>query len=245
MGIAGMNEPVAFEPSVIRFDDAASMTTALADKIVTRLSEGVRRRDAASLVVSGGTTPGILFDALARRPAPWDRVFVTATDERWVSPDDERSNEKLTRSRMLRGEASAARFVPLMTHHASPAEAAAEVDRTIGAMPRPFDVTLLGMGNDGHTASLFPGAKELPEALDLHAPALVRAVTPANVAATGLRMSLSLRAILASRLIVVLIRGAEKMETYRRAMAARNALDMPIRAVLHQSDTPVEVHWSP
>jgi 6-phosphogluconolactonase len=101
------------------------------------------------------------------------------------------------------------------------------------------------MGNDGHTASLFPGAKELPEALDLHAPALVRAVTPANVAATGLRMSLSLRAILASRLIVVLIRGAEKMETYRRAMASRDALDMPIRAVLHQSDTPVEVHWSP
>lgn len=240
-----MNEPVAFEPSVIRFDDAESMTATLADKIVARLSEGIKRHDAASLVVSGGTTPGILFDALAQRAAPWDRVFVTATDERWVSPDDDRSNEKLTRSRLLRGEAAAAHFVPLMTRHASPAEAEAEVDRAIGALPRPFDVTLLGMGNDGHTASLFPGAKELHTALDLDLPALVRAITPTNVATTGQRMSLSLRAILASRLIVVLIRGDEKLKTYQFAMAGRDALEMPIRAVLHQSNAPVEIYWSP
>ncbi|HTW35320.1 MAG TPA: 6-phosphogluconolactonase [Rhizomicrobium sp.] len=240
-----MNEPVTFEPSVIRFDDAESMTAALADKIVARLFEGVRRRDAASLVVSGGTTPGILFDALATRTTPWDRVFVTATDERWVSPDDDRSNEKLVRSRLIRGQAAAAHFVRLMTRHASPAEAEADVDRAVGAMPRPFDVTLLGMGNDGHTASLFPGAKELPLALDYHAPALVRAITPANVATTGPRMSLSLRAILASRLIVVLIRGDEKLETFRLATAGHDALEMPIRAVLHQSGVPVEVYWSP
>ena len=245
MGIAGMNEPVAFEPSVIRFDDAGSMTAALADKIVARLSDGVKRRDAASLVVSGGTTPGILFDVLAKRSAPWERVFVTATDERWVSPDDGRSNEKLTRSRLLCGEAAAAHFVPLMTHHASPADAEANVDRAIGAMPRPFDVTLLGMGNDGHTASLFPGAKELSAALDTHSLALVRAITPTNVATTGPRMSLSLRAILASRLIVILIRGDEKLKTYRRALAEQDALEMPIRAVLHQSGTPVEVYWAP
>ena len=240
-----MNEPVAFEPSIVCFDDAESMTAALADKIVARLADGVRRRDAASLVVSGGTTPGILFDALATLQAPWDRVFVTPTDERWVSPDDDRSNEKLVHSRLLRGQAAAAHFVPLMTRHASPAQAEAEIDRAVGAMPRPFDITLLGMGNDGHTASLFPGAKELAAALDLHAPALVRAITPANVATTGQRMSLSLRAVLASRLIVVLIRGDEKMTTYRRAMAGRDALEMPIRAVLHQSGTPVEVYWAP
>ena len=237
-----MNEPVAVEPSLVRFDDAESMTAALAGKIAARLSEGVRRRDAASLVVSGGTTPGVLFDVLATRPAPWNRVFVTLTDERWVSPDDDRSNEKLVRLRLLRGQAASAHFVPLMTRQASPAEAEADIDRAIGAMPRPFDVTILGMGNDGHTASLFPGAKELPAALDLHSSALVRAITPD---AAGPRLSLSLRAILASRRIVVLIRGAEKMETYRHAMAGRDALEMPIRAVLHQSGTPVEVYWSP
>ncbi|HUO92600.1 MAG TPA: 6-phosphogluconolactonase [Rhizomicrobium sp.] len=240
-----MNEPVAFEPSVIRFDDANALTSALADKIATRLSDGVRRRDAASFVASGGTTPGILFDALSTREAPWDRVFVTTTDERWVSPDDDRSNEKLVRTRLIKNRAASATLVPLMTGHASPAEAETELDRAIGAMPRPFDVTLLGMGNDGHTASLFPGAKELAAALDLHSPSLVRAITPADIAATGPRMSLSLRALLASRLIVILIRGAEKMETYRRALAGDDIFDMPVRAMLHQSGTPVEVYWSP
>jgi 6-phosphogluconolactonase len=245
MGTAGMNKSVAFEPSVIRFDDAESMTATLADRIVARLSDGVRRHDAASFVASGGTTPGILFDALAGRDAPWDRIFVTTTDERWVSPEDDRSNEKLIRTRLLRGRASAATFVPLMTKHATPAEAEAAVDRAVCEMPRPFDVTLLGMGNDGHMASLFPGAKELGTALDLDRPEIVRAITPPDVARTGQRMSLTLRAIRASRSIVILIRGEEKMETFRTAMSGTDAHEMPVRAVLHQSEMPVEVYWSP
>jgi len=240
-----MNEAIAFEPSVICFDDAGALTAALTDKIVGRLSDGVRRRDAASFVASGGTTPGILFDALSMREAPWDRVFVTTTDERWVSSSDDRSNEKLVRTRLLKNRAAAATLVPLMTPHASPEDAEADVDRAIAAMPRPFDVTLLGMGNDGHVASLFPGAKELGAALDLRAPALVRAMTPANIAATGPRISLSLRALLASRLIVILVRGEEKMETYRRAIGGADIFEMPVRAVLHQAGVPVEVYWSP
>jgi 6-phosphogluconolactonase len=240
-----MNEAIAFEPSVIRFDDAGTLTAALADKIAARLSDGVRRRDAASFVASGGTTPGVLFDALSACDAPWNRVFVTTTDERWVSPDDDRSNEKLVRTRLLKNRAASATLVPLMTHHASPADAEADVDCAVGAMPRPFDVTLLGMGNDGHVASLFPGAKELATALDLRSPALVRAMTPANIAATGPRISLSLRALLASRLIVILIRGEEKMETYRRAIGGTDIFEMPVRAVLHQAGVPVEVYWSP
>jgi 6-phosphogluconolactonase len=245
MGTAGMNERADFEPSVIRFDDAAGLTGALADHIVARLSDGVRRHDAASFVASGGTTPGVLFDALATREAPWHRIVITTTDERWVSPDDDRSNEKLVRTHLIKNRAASAKLVPLMTRHASPAEAEAEVDRAVAAMPRPFDVTLLGMGTDGHIASLFPGAKELGAALDSHSPALVRAMTPPDFAKTGARMSLTLRAILASRLIVVLIRGEEKMNTYRLAMAGTDALEMPVRAVLHQTAVPVEVYWSP
>jgi 6-phosphogluconolactonase len=240
-----MNKSAAFEPSLIRFDNAESMVAALANEIVAGLTDGVRRKDAASFVASGGTTPGILFDALARREAPWNKIFVTTTDERWVSREDDRSNEKLIRTRLLTGHASAASFVPLMTQHATPVEAEAEVDRAIGNMPRPFDVTLLGMGNDGHMASLFPGAKELALALDLGSPALVSAIAPPDVARTGLRMSLTLRAILASRSIVVLIRGEEKMKTFRTAMSGADTSEMPIRAVLHQSAVPVEVYWSP
>jgi len=240
-----MNKSAAFEPSLVRFDDAESMTAALADRIVSRLSDGVRRHDAASFVASGGTTPGILFDALSAREAPWDRISVTTTDERWVSPEDNRSNEKLIRTRLLRGRASAASFVPLMTQQATPVEAEAEVDRAIVEMPRPFDVTLLGMGNDGHVASLFPGAKELATALDLRSPALVRAITPPDVVRAGPRMSLTLRAILASRSIVILVRGEEKLKTFRTAMSGTDAYEMPVRAVLHQSTAHVEVYWSP
>src|SRR5271170_3992183 len=123
MDIAGMNEPVAFAPVVHRFANATDLTTALADTIVVRLTEGVRRHDVASLVASGGTTPGVVFDALAGRDAPWNNVFVTTTDERWVPPSDDRSNEKLIRTRLLRASAARAAFVPLKTHHASPEEA--------------------------------------------------------------------------------------------------------------------------
>jgi len=230
---------------VVRFDSAESMVATLAGEIAADLTDGVRRKDAASFVASGGTTPGILFDALAAREAPWDKIFVTTTDERWVSPDDDRSNEKLIRTRLLRGHASGASFVPLKTQHGTTVEAEAEVDRAIGNMPRPFDVTLLGMGNDGHMASLFPGAKELPLALDLSSPALACAIAPPDIVQAGPRMSLTLRAILASRWIVILIRGQEKMRTYRAAQSGTDVLEMPVRAVLHQSTVPVEIYWSP
>jgi 6-phosphogluconolactonase len=240
-----MNRPEIFEPELRRFANGGETTRALADVVVSRLARGISEHGKASFVASGGTTPGALFDVLAQREMAWDRVSVTATDERWVPPSDDRSNEKLLRTRLLQDRAAGAHLVPLMTKHESPKAAETEVDRAIAAMPRPFDVTLLGMGTDGHTASLFPEAKELTTALDLTSPALVRAITPPDQARAGLRMSLTLRAILASRLIVVFIRGEAKLEAYRKAVTGSDALEMPIRAVLHQSDTPVEVYWSP
>ena len=113
-------------------------------------------------------------------------------------------------------------------------------------MPRPFDVTLLGMGNDGHTASMFPGCEGLDAALDTHSPLLVRGIRPANISQTGERMSLTLRAILDSRLVIILVRGDEKLETYRKAHAGGDDVHaMPVRAVLQQSVTPVQVYWAP
>jgi 6-phosphogluconolactonase len=240
-----MNRPTTFEPELRRFASADEATAALADTIVSRLARGISEHGKASFVASGGTTPGALFDVLAQRDMAWDRVSVTATDERWVPPSDDRSNEKLLRTRLLKARAARAHLVPLMAAHASPKDAEKDVDRAVAAMPRPFDVTLLGMGTDGHTASLFPEAKELAAALDLSSPALVRAITPPDEARAGLRMSLTLRAILASRLIVVFIRGEAKLDAYRKAAAGQDVLAMPIRAVIHQPDTPVEVYWSP
>jgi 6-phosphogluconolactonase len=172
-------------------------------------------------------------------------VSVTLSDERWVPPTDDASNEKLIRTRLLRGKASAARFVPMKTEQANPREAEAAVSAAIAAMPRPFDITLLGMGDDGHTASMFPGADGLEQVLDTSSTVLVRAVHQPDSAKTSDRMSLTLRAILDSRLVIILIRGNAKLATYRLAIAGEDVHTMPVRAVLQQSISPVQVWWAP
>jgi 6-phosphogluconolactonase len=217
----------------------------LADEIIANLEAGVDARRAASFVVSGGTTPGPLFDTLARREAPWDCVTVTLSDERWVPQTSDASNEKLIRSRLLRDKASSAHLVPMKTDQVHPHDAESAVSAAISAMPRPFDVTLLGMGDDGHTASLFPGADGLDAALDTQSPLLVRGIHPAKLDSTGERMTLTLRAILDSRLVILLIRGDTKLQTLDTAFAGNDVHEMPVRAVLQQSGTPVQVYWAP
>jgi 6-phosphogluconolactonase len=227
------------------FANPDEMVDALAGEIVSRLRAGVAERGTASLVVSGGSTPGALFDALSAQSAPWERIWITLSDERWIAPDRDGSNEKLVRTRLIRGMAAKACLVPLKTPDASPEDAAAKVGAALAAMPRPFDVVLLGMGDDGHTASLFPHATGLEAALDTTRPDLVQAMHASDAATTGERLSLTLRAILDSRLIVLLIRGEAKAAAYRNAAAGTDVLEAPVRAVLHQSQTPVQVFWSP
>jgi 6-phosphogluconolactonase len=238
---------VAADDRVRAFPNADDMIHTLADEIVTRVDAGVASRGAASLVVSGGTTPAPLFDLLSTRAAPWEKVWITLSDERWLAPDQDGSNEKLVRTRLLRDAAAGAKLVPLKTADPSPRAAEAKVDAAIAAMPRPFDIVLLGMGDDGHTASLFPHATGLEAALDTAKPELVRAIhtDEAAAVATGERLTLTLRAIQDSRLVVLLIRGAAKRDTYQSAAAGSNVLDAPVRAVLHQTRVPVQVCWAP
>ncbi len=233
------------DPLLRAFDNFEDMIRALADLAAMRLEDGIAARGRASLVASGGTTPGPLYDALSQRALPWDKVAVTLSDERWVPPDDPRSNEKLLRDRLLRGKAATAHLVPLKTASATPDDGAAASDAAIAAMPRPFDLTLLGMGDDGHTASLFPHAPGLDAALDVTAPALVRAVHAPDVPPVGERMTLTLRALLESRLIVVLVRGPEKRAAYEKARAGTDVHAAPVRAILNQRTAPVQVFWSP
>lgn len=242
-----MSNAAAIEPAQPLFQGfrhANELYSVLAGEIAARLSDGVARNGSASLVASGGTTPGDLYDVLSRRDAPWKDVTITLSDERWTDPTSERSNEHLCRTRLLTANASAARLVPFKTSHAHAREAEASVDAAIAAMPQPFDVVLLGMGTDLHTASLIPGAEGLARALDLGDPALVRAVNPPDITAMGERMTLTLRAILNARWIVLLIRGETKLRAYHRAMAGQEILEAPVRGVLRQSQVPVSVFWS-
>lgn len=220
------------------------LVRALAADIAQRLADAVAARGQAGMIATGGSTPGPLYDALSQTAAPWDRIAVTLSDERWVPPDDPASNERLLRQRLLRNLAAAARLIPLKTPAPSPAKAVADVDRTLNALPRPFDVTLVGMGADGHVASLFPLAPELGAALADDAP-LVCAVRREDAAGVAERLSLTRRALLGSRVIIVLIEGAEKLAVYRQAQAGEDIEAMPIRMVLQQRRAPVQVWWAP
>jgi 6-phosphogluconolactonase len=230
-------------PTVRRFKDTAELTSHLADAITTDLRRAVEARGLASLVVSGGRSPVPLFEKLRVEPLEWARVCVGLVDERWVEPNDPGSNERLVRDNLLKDAAAAARFAGLKNAAPSPDLGAVSAWETYARVPRPFDVTVLGMGDDGHTASLFPASPNLKSALN--PTAIAGCVGMWSPTPPQARISLNLSALLDSRRVILFIVGEEKWRTYLRASEPGPAEDMPVRAVLRQGKTPVEVVWSP
>jgi len=221
--------------------NAADLTADLADFIESELTDAVAKRGFASLVVSGGSTPKPLFEALAQRQLPWNKITVTLADERWVDVSSKDSNEGMLRETLLRGAASQATFVPLKNTAESAAEGREMCHETLAEMTDSFDLVVLGMGEDGHTASLFPGVSG--PALDSNSLELCAAIIPPE--APHERMTLSARALLNSRKIVLHIVGERKQQIYKDALKPGSADEFPIRVVLHQDRVPVDVYWSP
>jgi 6-phosphogluconolactonase len=227
----------------VKFSDIEALSRALADQIAASLRTAIATRGLASLVVSGGKSPTRLFELLRAEELDWSGVCVALADERWVDPSDPASNEKLVRDVLLKGPAAKARFLGLKNAAPTPDMGAVSAWETFARVPRPFDAVVLGMGDDGHTASLFPGSPNLPRALN---PAAVSGcVGMRSPVAPHPRLSLNLSALLDSRRIVVLITGDAKWRTYLAACAPGPVQEMPVRAVLRQTRTPVEVMWSP
>jgi 6-phosphogluconolactonase len=229
------------QPDLHRHATAAAFFAATADRIAAQLELGLQERGSASFAVPGGTTPGPIFDLLAKRPLDWSRVTVTLTDERWVPATDSSSNERLVRDRLLTGPASACRLVPLYNLSAKPGLSVGETVNKLRSLDLPFDVVLLGMGGDGHFASLFPGMPNLAQGLDADGESwLIASDQPINGQP---RISLSLSLLLQSQLIVLIIRGADKLAVIERARTALPT-DLPIAAILQQSKVPVEIQYS-
>lgn len=220
-----------------RFPDAISAAAGLAQSVAERLAEAIAERGTATLLLSGGRSPALMFDALRDMDLPWDKVVIAQVDERWVPTDHPDSNSQLIRRHLLQGAAASARFVPMKNDGASARAGQPECEAALDALPRPFDVMLLGMGEDGHTASLFPEAAELTEGLTTQA--LTLSVMPP--AAPHERMSLSARGLLESRVLILQIGGAAKEAVYRCALTDGPVEDMPVRTVLRQDNVPVEV----
>lgn len=199
---------------------------ALAAEVAEHLIAAVEARASARLAVPGGTTPGPFLTALGRVELPWAHVRVVPTDERCVPADHPRSNARLIRSTLLAGRAEDAELVPLWP--GDPAERAAEA--------LPLDIAVLGMGEDMHTASLFPGSPELAAALAPDAPAALAVTAPGQPEA---RITLPARVLAAAPAVFVLIRGAAKRRALEAAMEADDPMQAPVAAVLRAARAPV------
>lgn len=217
---------------------------ALAQDIAMRLQAAIQARGQAHLCVSGGQSPIVLFQALRVLPLAWPQVTVGLVDERCVPHNHAHSNAHLVRQHLLHDLAAQARFVPLIADAldtSTPQVAARAATTTMRALGS-ADVLVLGMGTDGHTASLFPEAINLPVALDpTQSPACVAielAHPPAN--APHARVSQNLSMLLTARHIVLPVTGADKEAVLDRALLSRT-LALPISHVLHQSRCPVAI----
>lgn len=222
------------------FRDKDQLADALAEAVAADLKAGVKGRGEASLAVSGGSTPARFFRALSQRnDVPWDKVTVTLVDERWVDESSDRSNARLVKASLLTGRAAAAIFVPLYRGGTVPDAYAAGF--AVREVPFPFDAAVLGMGNDGHTASFFPGGDRLAEALTGEGPVVAISAPGAGEP----RVTLTLPVLLASRSLYLHIEGNEKVETLAKAEQQGPVEDMPVRAILRQTQTPLTIYWCP
>jgi len=225
------------------FPDAAALAAGLADEVAAHLETAIRDRGTASIAVSGGSTPKKFFEALATRDIDWSKVSVTLVDERFVPADSPRSNHLLVSTHLLKDKASAAHFIPLYYEAPSIEDAAViATDKTSG-IGRPFDVAILGMGGDGHTASFFPHGNNLAQALDLSGP---RGVLTMQAEGAGEeRLTFSFASLSDARFLALHIEGQGKKDVLETAKAGSGETDMPIRAVLNRAASPLEIFWAP
>jgi 6-phosphogluconolactonase len=221
------------------FPTADAAAEAAAGALVAQLAPPGPRH----LMVTGGRGPGPVYDRLARTDLDWSRVTVTLSDERFVATDAPESNEKLVRERLLRRHAAAATFVPLKGQGPTPADDAAAADAKVSDL-LPFYAALLGMGDDGHIASLFPSTPDVAALVSPDAERCVVGVEVPGLAPYLPRISLTGRAIFASKLIVLLTSGTGKKALIERVQTDP-AFAPPIAALIRQTRTPVRLLWSP
>lgn len=217
-------------PVELRFDEAEGLAAALALRVAAALRAQLAARPEALLLLSGGSTPARLWAALRVQPLDWARVWLCMSDEREVPIDHPRSNLGALRRAAAGSPMAAARSLPL-----------AEGAGVLGALPWPAALSLLGMGEDGHTASLFPGADRLAEALDPRAPpACLRLRAPG---APEPRLSLNLSALINAEHVILHIEGLPKQRALQAALAPGGGA--PVAAVLAACPRPAEVYTCP
>lgn len=210
----------------------------LAEAVYQALADDLVNQSRALLVVSGGSTPVPFFKALAQKPLEWARVDITLADERWVDEQSSDSNAKLVRENLLQGPAAVANFVPLTSDAGTPEEGVAAVAEATAGLAWPASVVILGMGGDGHTASLFPDSQELGLALSTDEP-LVAVRTPSQPQP---RITFSADRLHQAKRHILHITGDDKRTVLANAMGGDDVRTLPIRAFL---SCPLAIYWAP
>ncbi|WP_439858797.1 6-phosphogluconolactonase [Pseudomonas sp. MBLB4136] len=237
MAISDLNLPLGMLARSL--SDAQQLAETLAADVAAVLRSAIDSQGVATLVVSGGRSPVAFFESLAQQQLPWSRVVISLADERWVPVNHATSNESLVRRHLLRGPAAEARFIGLYQVAGSLEQAALKTDQVLSELP-PIDVLVLGMGDDGHTASLFPGSPNLCEALE---PEGSRRCLPMQAPSEPRqRLSMTLSLLASARLPLLAIQGSAKLATLAEALSLDDPARMPIRAFLH---SPLEIYWCP
>ena len=228
--------------STARIDHAnsAALHQAVVARIADALRQAVRERGGAVLAVSGGKSPVPMFEALSAIDLPWPRVTVTLVDERLLPVDHDGSNEKLVKTHLLQHAAADASFCGLRGTAATLDEAADEADRAVAKLTHPYDVIVLGMGENGHTLSWEPGGDHLDQAIDLATNRLVLPMIAEVASVTPERLTLTLPLVAKGRLVLLPLEGAGKLDTLARAMRPGPVTEMPIRAAFEHAA--VEIH---
>ena len=224
------------------FADKPTLARELAEAVADRIRAAISTHGVAAIAVSGGSTPGRFFQALGKtKDIDWSKVLVTLVDERWVDETSDRSNAQLVNERMLQGPAAIARFFPLYSGGSEPdAAQVAKTNALLAELPERFAAVILGMGNDGHTASFFPGGDTLAEALSAEGPTLAIRAPGAGEP----RITFTLPRLLRTDGLYLHIEGKEKATVLDTALGEGPIEDMPIRAVL-RSGHAVNVYWCP
>jgi len=219
-----------------------ALAAALAEAVARDLEKGLAERGQAALAVSGGSTPTLFFKQLSKASIDWANNVITLVDERWVDEGSDRSNARLVRENLMQNNAAAATFVPLFSGGQTLDEAAvARTTAQLQTVPHPFDAVVLGMGNDGHTASFFPQGDTLDLALTSKGPAVAIRAPGAGEP----RITLTLPYLAATHSLYLHIEGAQKAATLEKALCEGPAADMPVRAVLRQQKSALKLFWAP
>lgn len=210
----------------------------LAEAVFQALQEDLSHQDRALLVVSGGSTPVPFFKALAAKSLPWERLDITLADERWVSEESPDSNARLVREHLLQGAASVANFIPLTCNASTPEEGVETVAQQAASLAWPASVVILGMGGDGHTASLFPDSRELDLALATDE-LLVAVHTPSQPQP---RITFSADRLHQARRHFLHITGDDKRAVLAKALNGDDVRQLPVRVFL---TCPLAIYWAP